>query len=181
MLLAKSWTDFGKKWADIVEVCSHHTKYSYRHLQLFHFIHVGPMSGVALSSLLVVADLGHDLSFQRCCLQKVWQIWARNELTLRLFAHSFNPLRVAFLTAILDWNMAKICISTSLMALRLFSSCGDAINHFSLPHTQLDEIKVRWCGFVSETAWKYENIMNSPSHCSSMSTPNQSHQTPPSS
>jgi hypothetical protein len=77
--------------------------------------------------------------------------------------------------------MAKICISTSLMALRLFSSCGDAINHFSLPHTQLDEIKVSWCGFVSETAWKYENIMNSPSHCSSMSTPNQSHQTPPSS
>jgi hypothetical protein len=44
------------------------------------------MSGVALSSLLYVADLGHDLSFQRCFFQKVGQIFARNELTVRPFA-----------------------------------------------------------------------------------------------
>jgi hypothetical protein len=44
------------------------------------------MTGVELSSLLFVADLGHDLSFQRWFLQKVGQILAKNELTLRPFA-----------------------------------------------------------------------------------------------
>jgi hypothetical protein len=37
----------------------------------FHPCACGPMSGVALFSLLFVADLGHDLSFQRC----YWQKW----------------------------------------------------------------------------------------------------------
>lgn len=34
---------------------------------------------------LCVADLGHVLSFQCCCWQKVWQISARNGLILRFF------------------------------------------------------------------------------------------------
>jgi hypothetical protein len=43
------------------------------------------MSGVALSRLLFVADLGHDLSYFSAAANKNGKILSRNELTLRLF------------------------------------------------------------------------------------------------
>jgi hypothetical protein len=57
------------------DVCSQHTKYGTA--EPFHFLHMGPMSDVAMSRGLCGADFGHDMSSWHSRMPKVWQISAR--------------------------------------------------------------------------------------------------------